>query len=165
MKSIGVWWLLAGLALLAAGCQRTTNMGQAPKVGGPAPDFTLTAMDGGTLRLSDFKGKPVVINFWGSWCGPCRMEAPGLEAVYKKYREKKFTIIGIAVNDSEEKAKAAMSELGMTFPVGLSDQIAQSYGVNGIPTNIFVDKTGAIADMHVGAMSEEDFEAAVKKLL
>ena len=172
------WWL--AVLAVAAGCQgKGTVSGPAPAgpgggsgapptagpTGGPGSDFTLNTLDGKTLRLSDYRGKPAVVNFWGSWCGYCRQEAPGLEAVYKKYQARGFTIIGVAVHDNQEDVRAAIKELGLTFPVGLSDEIAQAYGVNGYPTNFFIDKTGRIAHQHAGAMSEEDFEAAVLKLL
>ena len=174
MGSIARWCLVAGLALLVAGCQRATREGgstiaappeAAASMAEPASDFSLKTLGGEEITLSDLKGKPVVINFWASWCPPCRQEAPGLEAVYKKYREQGFTIIGIASGDNEKDVRAAVKEFGLTFPVGLSDETARAYGVSAIPTNFFVDREGKIAKKHVGAMSERDFEAAVKKLL
>jgi peroxiredoxin len=140
----------------------------APAGDKPAPNFVLKTADGKTVELKKLTGKVVVVNFWATWCGPCRAEIPGMLDVYTKYKSKGLEIVGIsldrggwdAVNPYVEKTK-------ITYPVvlGTSD-VAEAYGgIQAIPATFVVDKKGNIVEQHVGAVSAADFEMMIKKYL
>ncbi len=130
-----------------------------------APDFKLASLSGEEIRLSDFRGKPVVLNFWASWCGPCREESPILGSAAKKY-EQDIEFLGVAVNDSEDKVKTFSRRSGMDYPIGLDNgSIADAYRVNGIPATFFIDGNGQIADTWVGAISEEELTSRIEELI
>lgn len=140
---------------------------QAIQPGRPAPDFTLTDIDGKTLRLSDFRGKWVLLDFWGSWCIWCRKGNPALVELYQKYGGKDFEIIGLAARDREDNWKKAIAEDGLTWRhanlalnEGGNDLPAQ-YNVSGFPTKILIDPEGNISVISIG-YHETDDPAAVK---
>ncbi len=116
-----------------------------------APDFTLTSLDGQKITLSSFKGKVVILDFWATWCPPCRAEIPGFVEIYNKYKDAGLVIIGIAM-DSENKVRSFVKSNKVTYPVVLGNgQLANLYGgIEGIPTTFVIDKNGKIANMHVG---------------
>ncbi|MCK5546234.1 MAG: TlpA family protein disulfide reductase [Rhodospirillaceae bacterium] len=132
-----------------------------------AADFTLKLFDGGNFRLSDHKGTPVVINFYASWCLSCGIGVFNLEKVYKEYADKKVLFIGVAVQDTEEKAKKYLAKHGITFPSGLDEDeaIKHAYGVVGHPFTFFVDRKGLIAYVHPGAITEELLKYELEKIL
>ena len=124
---------------------RTLDLGS----GGPAPDFELTLLDGDSLRMSDLRGQVVVLNFWGSWCGPCRWEMPSFENIWQEYKDRGVVFVGVAVLDFEENARAFAEEAGVTYPLGLdvSGKIAEEYGVStggvvSVPTTFLIDREG-----------------------
>ena len=112
----------------------------------PAPDFTLTLSDGRVVQLSDFRGQPVVINFWASWCAPCRAEAPTLEETHQRYADRGVVILGINLWDSEEAAAEFRKVFGQTYPSGPdpNGKIAIEYGVSGIPETFFITPDGNV---------------------
>lgn len=132
-----------------------------------APPFSLALLDGNTFQLSDHKGKPVLINFFASWCLPCREEMPVLEKIVRRYRSEGVVFLGIAVDDTEEKMKDFIKRYGVTFPVGLDKtaEIQKSYNLYGIPTTYFIDKDGIINYSHSGAVTEELLKHELDKLL
>ncbi len=135
---------------------------------GNAPNFTLKTSQGKTVELSKLKGKTVVVNFWATWCGPCRAEIPGFIDVYNKYKSKGLEIVGISLDQGGwSDVKPFVKKFNITYPVVLgNDKVARLYGnVEAIPTTFIVDKTGKIVNQHVGYMKEEDFEAMIKGLL
>lgn len=119
-----------------------------------AHDFALPALDGGTIRLSDLRGKVVFLNFWASWCPPCRAEARTLEAAWRKYREQGAVFVGVNIQDKEESARAFLEEFGITYPNGIDRgaRIAIEYGVWGLPETFFIDRDGRITYKHVGSL-------------
>lgn len=135
---------------------------------GPAPNFKLSTMDGKTVELKQLAGKAVVVNFWATWCGPCRREIPGMIKVYEKYKAKGLEIVGISLDRGGWKdLKPYLAKNPIAYPIVLGgDAEAQAYGgIEGIPTTFFVDRKGNIVSKTVGAMEEVDFEKAVKSIL
>lgn len=133
----------------------------------PAPDFTFTLFDGKELTLSDLRGSPVVLNFWASWCPPCRAEARDLERVWQAYRERGVVFLGVDIQDTEEDARAFLEEFGVTYPNGQDTtmEIAMSYEITGIPTTVLITSEGKVARRWVGAASERQLAAFVEELL
>jgi thiol-disulfide isomerase/thioredoxin len=135
-----------------------------------APLFSIQTIDGKTLSLSDLKGKGVILNFWATWCPPCRAEIPAMIELQKEY-EGKFTFIGIALNDQEEKVRAYISEKGMNYPVAMDNGLATLYGkliqggLQSIPTSFVIDKNGKITDVIVGMADKAKFRTAIQHTL
>lgn len=138
-----------------------------PQAQDTARDFTLRLLDGGTFKLSDYWGRPVVLNFWASWCGPCRAEAPVLEEAWRQYKDRGVMFVGIAVQDREENAWAFIKEFGLTYPIGLDvdDRIAALYQVTGLPTSVFIDANGRIRHRWLGAIGKNRVTLLVDDLL
>ena len=131
-----------------------------------AADFNLKLFDGGSFRMSDHLGAPVIVNFFASWCIPCIAEAPALEAVSRDYAERGVTVLGVAVQDTETKAREFVEKHGLTFPTGLDEgEIKEAYGVFGIPTTFFIDREGFIQYTHAGIMTEDLLRHELEKLL
>ncbi len=145
------------VGLLAYGF--TTDPRAIPSVltGKPAPDFSLTLFDGRTVRLSDFRGKVVFINFWASWCPPCRAEARLLEQSWQRYKDQGVVFLGVDIQDREEDARRFIQEFGVTYMNGRDpyNRIAIDYGVYGIPETFFIDREGQITYKHIGALGWE----------
>jgi len=135
--------------------------------GKPAPDFTLNLFDGRSITLSDLKGKPVLINFWASWCGPCRDEAPVLERGWRAYKDKGVIFIGVDVRDEEKAALAFIKEFNITYPNGpdTTNRISINYGVTGVPESFFVNRDGVVIRRHVGATNEQQLKRYIEEIL
>jgi peroxiredoxin len=125
-----------------------------PKEGFTAPDFTLNLLDGGSVTLSDLRGQPVVVNFWATWCLPCREEMPAIENIYQSYRDLGLTVIGLNLTsqDSEKEVAAFVEELNLTFPIALDrdGSVSDRYRLMGLPTTFFINKDGVIVSVVVG---------------
>jgi peroxiredoxin len=151
---------LLGLAAIAWGrvpAQRaTTALPPAPAVGHPAPDFTLPALAGGDLALADLAGQPVVLNFWASWCGPCRAEMPELQRLHDRLGAAGVAVVGVNQGETPETAAAFLEALGLSFPVALDQRtgVSQQYLVNSLPTTFFIDRDGVVRRTFIGAMSD-----------
>ena len=134
----------------------------------PAPDFSLTLFGTGeTLRLSDLRGQVVVLNFWASWCPPCRQEAPTFERVWQVYKDRGVVFIGVDIGDTDEDAAAFLREFGITYPTGPdpNGEIAIDYGLTGIPETYFITRDGMIAQKAIGIVQEETFYQVLEHLL
>lgn len=134
-------------------------LSQGGLLGKPAPSFTVTALDGKTISLESFKGKVVILNFWATWCPPCRSEIPEFVQFYRDYEKKGVMIIGIGVNDSD----AALQEFSKTnrinYPVAndKGNRVSSSYGgIRSIPTTFVIDRKGIIRDMRVGGIDRQE---------
>jgi thiol-disulfide isomerase/thioredoxin len=121
---------------------------------GPAPAFKLSGRNGKTIDLSQLKGQVVMINFWATWCGPCRQEMPLLEDIYKKYKPMGFTMLAVNVEPDSAAAEAWLGKLSkpVTFPVAFDTEskVSKMYKVAGMPSTVFVDRKGNIRVMHKG---------------
>ncbi|MBI2852058.1 MAG: TlpA family protein disulfide reductase [Chloroflexi bacterium] len=151
---------------LATKAPATGTSGYA-RVNLPAADFTLPLFSGGDLALSSLRGQPVVINFWASWCPPCREEAPILEKVWRDYKDKGVTFIGIDIQDTEAAARAYIKEFDITYP-NVRDEKGRAtidYGVSGIPVTFFIDRNGVIISRWVGAINERLLVARIGDIL
>ncbi|AAP10545.1 MULTISPECIES: redoxin domain-containing protein [Bacillus] len=140
------------------------------EIGKSAPDFELTKLDGTNVKLSDLKGKKVILNFWATWCGPCQQEMPDMEAFYKEHKEN-VEILAVNYTPSEkgggeEKVSNFIKEKGITFPVLLDKNIdvTTAYKVITIPTSYFIDTKGVIQDKFIGPMTQKEMEKRVAKL-
>jgi peroxiredoxin len=127
---------------------------------GPAPSFSLPARDGSTISLTQFKGQVVMINFWASWCGPCRQEMPLLDSIYRKYNKMGFTLIGVNVEPDRSAAEAWLKQTPVTFPVLFDTKsvVSQLYGVPGMPTTVFIDRKGNVRTLHQGYQPGDENE-------
>ncbi len=139
-----------------------------PVKGSVAPDFTLTALDGKKIQLSSLKGKAVLVNFWATWCEPCKIEMPWLVDLQKEYGPQGLQILGVAMDDSDPKTIAQFTrKMGVNYPVLRgTDQMADSYGgADRLPLTFFVDRSGKIVDETVGLVSESVIVDAIKRSL
>jgi cytochrome c biogenesis protein CcmG/thiol:disulfide interchange protein DsbE len=141
-------------ALLAYGFIRDSRYIHSPLIAQPAAPFTLTLFDGNTLDSKDLLGKAVLLNFWASWCVPCRAEAPALEESWQKYKDRGVVFLGVNIQDKEEDARAFLEEFGITYLNGRDStgKIAIDYGVWGIPETFFLDPQGRITYKHAGEL-------------
>jgi cytochrome c biogenesis protein CcmG/thiol:disulfide interchange protein DsbE len=137
-----------------------------PYVGAPAPDLTGVTVDGRQVSLKDLRGRVVVLNFWATWCAPCREEMPALEARYEKYKDDGLVVLAIDFDEPAEDVRAFQDQLGLTFPVLLDPgaKIQQLYRVRGYPTSYFVDRDGTIQVQHIGVMFEDQLDGYLTQL-
>lgn len=140
------------------------------KVGKPAPDFSLKTIDGKEIKLSDLRGKTVLINLWATWCPPCRYEMPGIQMAYEKYKDKGLVVLGIdfTVQDNLKDVKAFVKELKLTFPILLDetgDVSAGLYGMRGLPTSYFIDTQGILQRIQIGAMLPDKLNKYLVEIL
>lgn len=159
--------VLATLALLTVNVAGPGPAVDAPVVGRPAPAFDLETLDGRRLSLADLRGSPVVLNFWASWCIPCREEAPLLTAAAREYAAKGLRVVGVVYQDSADTARDFMERYGQTYP-GLLDpdgRTAIDYGVFGIPETFFIDRDGIVRSRQVGPVTEQGLARQVQEIL
>ncbi len=133
-----------------------------------APDFELKDVNGKSVRLSDFRGKVVVLDFWATWCGPCKIEIPWFVEFERKYKDKGFAVLGVSEDeDGWTSVKPFVKEVGINYRVVIgNDRTTESFGgIEGLPTTFVIDREGKIAAVHVGLASKQDFEDAIEKLL
>jgi len=126
-----------------------------PAVDHPAPDFTLTRFDTGEkVRLSDLRGKPVIVNFWATWCRPCRAEMPALQATFERYGED-LLVVGVDQGETGEVVGPFLDEFGITFPILMDEDmtVGRQYRILGLPTTFFIDSQGIVRGVHAGEIN------------
>ncbi len=171
---------IALLVLLAMACQRLPGGNPAPSVstpvsmglttGIPAPDFELERLDGGTVRLRDLRGKVVLLNFWATWCVPCREEMPLLAQIYRDYHDQGLEILGVNLTSQDDFAEVRrfVEEFALPFPILLdhNGQVERSYRIFGVPTTVFITREGIVHRVVVGILKgREDVEKTIRPLL
>jgi len=147
------------------GCTRSDE--RSAVVSGDAPNFKLLDLNGKMVQLADFKGKPVVLDFWATWCQPCRDSIPGMVKLHKDYADKGLVILAISVDGgATEDIRSFQKEYGMAYTVLMgTEDVASQYSVRTIPMMIVLDKSGKIQKRYLGAGNEDDIEKTVKQLL
>lgn len=155
--------MILATGILATGCSTV----EAPEIGKAAPSFQLTDIDGQTVSLSDFQGKPVLLNFWATWCGPCHLEIPYIQEVYDEQSEPGLVILAINLRESLAKVKEFVQDYNLSFPVllDLEGMVAEKYNILPIPTTYFIDSDGIIRDIQIGAFrSVADIEDILSRV-
>jgi peroxiredoxin len=167
--SIFMFIVIAFIALLVAPGQKSAwSMGERPPaVGNTATDFSLPDLDGRQVRLSDYRGKMVLLNFWATWCKPCTTEMPAMQAAYDKLRDQGLVVL--AVNELEDtgKVRQHIETYGHTFPVLMdrNNKVANMFGVFGLPVTVFIDQNGVVQEyIKGGLLTEEKIHAVVSRL-
>ena len=136
-------------------------------VGEIAPDFTLLDLDGNEVGLSEFRGEVVFVNFWATWCPPCRAEMPDIESLYQEYKDKGVVVIGIDIGESEATVRQFVQQGGYswTFVLDSTGAVAANYNIRAIPTSFFIDREGVIQAVNIGAMTKRGMEATLAEAM
>jgi peroxiredoxin len=166
-------YLLAALTALAlAGCSQQQQLKRPPvkeeSKRQEAPDFALKDVNGKTVKLSDYRGKVVLLDFWATWCGPCKMEIPWFMEFERKYKDRGFAVLGVSMDDDGwESVRPFIKSMQMNYRVVLGDERTgdQYGGIEALPTAFLIDRDGRVAVTHVGLSSRGDFEDGIEKLL
>ncbi|NVJ61709.1 MAG: TlpA family protein disulfide reductase [Gammaproteobacteria bacterium] len=141
----------------------------AKEVKEPAPDFTLKSMSGENVKLSELRGNVVMINFWASWCGPCRQEMPLLDDFYKKYNKLGFVLLGVNVEEDSSKAAGYLKEVPVSFPIlyDNTNKVSKMYDIDAMPSTVLVDREGNMRFLHRGYKpgDENEYKRLMKKLM
>lgn len=158
--------ILAGFTLIFS---MTVTYAASEKMSGKAPNFTLKSRSGKNIKLSELRGQVVMLNFWASWCGPCRKEMPLLEKISKKYKRLGFTLLGVNVEENSTDAKNYLKDVKVTFSIlfDRTQKTSKLYNVSAMPTTILIDRNGNQRFIHKGykAGYENDYKKQIKKLL
>lgn len=162
----GIKKLMTGtlLSLLAL-----TSLASSALTGEAAPDFALKSASGENLRLSEFRGDVVMINFWATWCGPCRQEMPLLDDLYGRYQRVGFKLLGVNIDDDSRRAMQMIEDLGVSFPVLFDEQkdVSKLYQVEAMPVTVLVDRNGTVRHVHHGYKPgyEQKYLTEIRSLL
>ena len=165
-----VWMATGAVALVVIallGYSLVTGPSAALQVGQPAPEFQLTTFSGDTISLSGLRGQVVVLNFFASWCNPCRQEAPDLQQAWREYEGQGVQFLGIAYKDAASKAQAFLAEFDTTYPSALDpgSRVSRDYGVTGVPETYIIDQEGLLVRHVLGAVSAAELRQEIDKVL
>lgn len=160
------WIPTAGLFLIMSSFPVFANVALEGNV---APNFTLKASDGFNQRLSEYRGQVVLLNFWASWCGPCRQEIPHLEKLYRSYEKLGFVVLGVNLDEKNARAQQMLAELGASFPTVFDNekQVSKLYRINAMPTTVLIDRDGKVRHIHRGYQASyiDQYQKEIRKLL
>jgi len=160
---LGVGWIWVSRVTKPAAVPQALS--PAPQVGHPAPDFTLPILEGLPMRLSDLRGHPVIINFWATWCPPCRAELAEIQAVHEQYADQGLVVLGVDVREDIPTVSAFVKEIGLTYPILLDMGLASNdYLVRLLPTTFFVDRQGIIRAVYSGPMNAAILEERLRSI-
>ena len=161
--------LKTSLLGILLGIIATSSLAASDLAGQMAPDFALKSSTGENLRLSEYRGDVVMINFWATWCGPCRQEMPLLDDLYGRYQRVGFSLLGVNIDDDSRRAMKMVQELGISFPVLFdeSKEVSKLYAVEAMPVTILVDREGRVRHVHHGYKPgyEEKYLTEIRSLL
>jgi peroxiredoxin len=163
-------------ANLFRGCKSTAALllgvilsASAAELSGPAPPFALPTRDGGQVTLAELEGQVVMLNFWATWCGPCRQEMPHLEALHQRYSDLGFTLLGVNVEEDSSGADKFLAETPVTFPILFDpkSEVSKKYDVIAMPSTVLIDRTGNMRFIHHGYQPgyENEYQAQIRALL
>jgi peroxiredoxin len=171
-----IWWLesrddagvspggerYGPIALPAA--LHTADVKVAPEQGSLAPDFLLESLDGNEVRLSEYRGQPVVLNFWATWCAPCRKEIPQFVDAYERFREDGLVIVGVNLQEGKSIARGYVEDYGMQFPVAIDvdGEVGDAYRLLGLPVTYFIDRDGVVRGVFTGPFEERARDTEVR---
>jgi len=168
-KATATLALIAPLALAALLLLAAPHAEPAIAPASSAPDFTLRTMEGPNLRLQEQRGQVVMINFWATWCGPCRQEMPHLNRLFEKYRASGFVLLGVNVDDDPRNAAEVAAKLGVKFPMLLDTdrKVSHLYDLSSMPSTLLIDRDGKVRYLHRGYQSgfEDTYEKQIRELL
>ncbi len=157
------------IAALLAGAMLAPPAEASAVVGGAAPDFTLRRVDGPNLRLQEQRGRVVMVNFWATWCGPCRQEMPHLNRLHAKYQDAGFTLLGVNIDEDVGKAVGLSGKLGLGFPVLLDTdkKVSRLYNLTTMPSTVLIDRDGRVRYVHLGYRDgvEQTYDKQIRELL
>jgi len=160
MKNIKIWIACFMLSISVAQAAEMKKI--------PSPDFTLPSLSGSNVRLSELKGEVILLNFWASWCAPCRLEMPLLNKLHNKYKAIGFTVLGVNVEESTSSAQDFLKENKVSFPIlwDTKNSVSKQYNVQAMPTTVMIDRDGLIRYIHQGfqAGDERLYKKVIKKL-
>lgn len=167
--TLGTWMVILGVLAVTTvlGIQLSRQLQIQPQAGELAPNFTLTTFEGETFTLEDLRGQIVLVNFWGSWCLPCRAEAPELQALHETYEASGLRIVGVNWLDSEREARAFVQEFGLTYPNGpdVREVIAKQYRITGAPENFVIGRDGRVVETIIGVASYRNISRIIERIL
>ena len=170
MKSIFAVIVIAFLVFSPAACKKKEAGVEAvpPSIGDIAPDFISKDVNGNTVRLSDYKGKVVLIELWATWCGPCRALTPVLNKIYEKYKDKGFVVLALTPEENTNTVKSYIKENNVTYPVLITDmKTTRRYGVISIPASFLISRDGRVAEKHLGVTRDivQELSSGIEKLI
>ncbi len=159
----GLVWFLdrnGGAATSQAVGLTAAASGPAPKIGKPAPDFHVVGLDGKVVQLSDFRGHPVWLSFWATWCPPCRAESPDIQAAYEQYSDSGLVVLAIDIGEDRATVGQYVARAGLTFGIALdpTEEVAATYRIAGAPTHYFIDANGILRDSQIGNLGKKTME-------
>lgn len=153
--------------LVASLVSRAGLLASGPRIGAPAPQFAVADLNGNPIRLADLRGRPVIVNFWASWCGPCVEEFPLLQSALEAHRAQGLAVVGIIYNDRSESARQFIARMRATWPSAMDPAggLAKDYNIYGPPESFFIDRNGTLLGHQIGQLSARDLDRQLSAIL